>query len=86
MVHFEDASYEDREERFCDVFGTCLLMPGASVRKKAAELKRLVGRFTVRELLTMTLYFNVSMEALVRSRLLRACIHSSRLVSRDRPR
>jgi len=66
MVHFEDESYEDREERFCDVFGSCLLMPAASVRKKAAELKRLVGRFTVRELLTMTLYFNVSMEALVR--------------------
>jgi Zn-dependent peptidase ImmA (M78 family)/DNA-binding XRE family transcriptional regulator len=66
MVHFEDESYEDREERFCDVFGSCLLMPAAFVRKKAAELKRLVGRFTVRELLTMTLYFNVSMEALVR--------------------
>jgi len=65
-VHFEDDSFEDREERFCDVFGSCLLMPAAAMRKKAAELKRLVGRFTVRELLTMTLYFNVSMEALVR--------------------
>ncbi|WP_422088296.1 helix-turn-helix domain-containing protein [Variovorax sp.] len=65
-VHFEDDSFEDREERFCDVFGSCLLMPAPSVRKKAAELKQLVGRFTVRELLTMTLYFNVSMEALVR--------------------
>lgn len=65
-VHFEDESFEDREERFCDVFGSCLLMPAVAVRKKAAELKKLVGRFTVRELLTMTLYFNVSMEALVR--------------------
>jgi Zn-dependent peptidase ImmA (M78 family)/transcriptional regulator with XRE-family HTH domain len=66
MVHFEDESFEDRDERFCDVFGSCLLMPAAAVRKKAAELKKLVGRFTIRELLTMTLYFNVSMEALVR--------------------
>jgi Zn-dependent peptidase ImmA (M78 family) len=65
-VHFEDESSDDREERFCDVFGSCLLMPGATVRKKAADMKRLVGGFTVRELLTMTLYFNVSMEALVR--------------------
>jgi Zn-dependent peptidase ImmA (M78 family)/DNA-binding XRE family transcriptional regulator len=66
MVHFEDESFEDRDERFCDVFGSCLLMPATAVRKKAAELKKLVGRFTIRELLTMTLYFNVSMEALVR--------------------
>lgn len=65
-VHFEDELSDNREERFCDVFGSCLLMPGATVRKKAADMKRLVGRFTVRELLTMTLYFNVSMEALVR--------------------
>lgn len=65
-VHFVDDSADDREERFCDMFGCCLLMPAAAVRKKAAELKKLVGRFTVRELLTMTLYFNVSMEALVR--------------------
>ena len=65
-VHFEDDSFEDREEKFCDVFGSCLLMPAAAVRKKASELKKVVGKFTVRELLTMTLYFNVSMEALVR--------------------
>ena len=65
-VHFVDESFDDREERFCDAFGSCLLMPAAAVRKKAAELKQLVGKFTVRELLTMTLYFNVSMEALVR--------------------
>jgi Zn-dependent peptidase ImmA (M78 family) len=65
-VHFADEMFESREERFCDIFGSCLLMPAATVRKKAAELKRVVGKFTVRELLTMTLYFNVSMEALVR--------------------
>lgn len=65
-VHFSDESFDNREERFCDIFGCCLLMPAAAVRKKSSELKRLVGRFTVRELLTMTLYFNVSMEALVR--------------------
>lgn len=65
-VHFTDESFDDREERFCDVFGSCLLMPAVAVRKKAAELKKVVGKFTVRELLTMTLYFNVSMEALVR--------------------
>lgn len=65
-VHLEGESFNDREERFCDAFGCCFLMPGPAVRKKAAELKRLVGKFTVRELLTMTLYFNVSMEALVR--------------------
>ena len=65
-VHFSEESFDDREERFCDVFGSCLLMPAVAVRKKAAELKKVVGKFTVRELLTMTLYFNVSMEALVR--------------------
>jgi Zn-dependent peptidase ImmA (M78 family) len=65
-VHFANDSFDSREERFCDIFGLCLLMPAAAIRKKAAELKRLVGKFTVRELLTMTLYFNVSMEALVR--------------------
>jgi Zn-dependent peptidase ImmA (M78 family)/DNA-binding XRE family transcriptional regulator len=65
-VHFVNDSFDNREERFCDMFGLCLLMPAAAIRKKAAELKRLVGKFTVRELLTMTLYFNVSMEALVR--------------------
>jgi Zn-dependent peptidase ImmA (M78 family)/DNA-binding XRE family transcriptional regulator len=65
-VHFVSDSFDNREERFCDIFGLCLLMPAAAIRKKAAELKRLVGKFTVRELLTMTLYFNVSMEALVR--------------------
>jgi Zn-dependent peptidase ImmA (M78 family)/DNA-binding XRE family transcriptional regulator len=65
-VHFVEDVFEDREERFCDIFGSSLLMPAAAVRKKSAELKKVVGRFTVRELLTMTLYFNVSMEALVR--------------------
>lgn len=66
IVHFTEESFDEREERFCDVFGSCLLMPAVAVRKKAAELKKVVGKFTVRELLTMTLYFNVSMEALVR--------------------
>ena len=65
-VHFEDDSFDDREEKFCDAFGCCLLMPAAAIRRKSSELKRVVGKFTVRELLTMTLYFNVSMEALVR--------------------
>lgn len=65
-VHFTDETFESREERFCDMFGCCLLMPAAAVRKRASELKKLVGSFTVRELLAMTLYFNVSMEALVR--------------------
>jgi Zn-dependent peptidase ImmA (M78 family)/DNA-binding XRE family transcriptional regulator len=65
-VHFVDESFEVREERFCDLFACCFLMPASGVRKKATELKKLVGRFTVRELLTMAVYFNVSMEALVR--------------------
>ena len=65
-VHFSDELFVNREEKFCDVFGCCLLMPAAAVRKKSNELKKIVGKFTVRELLTMTLYFNVSMEALVR--------------------
>ncbi|MGB9992352.1 ImmA/IrrE family metallo-endopeptidase [Massilia sp. SM-13] len=66
MVHFSDEFFESKEERFCDAFGCCFLMPAIAVRKKANELKRIVGKFTVRELLTLTLYFNVSMEALVR--------------------
>lgn len=65
-IHIEDQAFQSRDEKFCDLFGCSLLMPAPAVRKKAAELKQLVGRFTVRELLTMTLYFNVSMEALVR--------------------
>lgn len=65
-VHFEGESFSSREERFCDIFGCCFLMPAASVRKKVSELKQLVGSFSVRELLTTTMYFNVSMEAMVR--------------------
>lgn len=65
-VHFVDESFDDREERFCDLFACCFLMPASAIRKKAAEMKKLVGKFTVRELLTMTIYFHVSMEALVR--------------------
>jgi len=65
-VHFSDDFFESKEEKFCDIFGCCFLMPAAAVRKKANELKKIVGKFTVRELLTLTLYFNVSMEALVR--------------------
>ncbi|MDB5823895.1 MAG: transcriptional regulator, family [Herminiimonas sp.] len=66
LVHFVDDLCDDREERFCDLFACCFLMPAAAVRKKAAELRGMVGKFTVRELLTMTLYFNVSVEALIR--------------------
>jgi Zn-dependent peptidase ImmA (M78 family)/DNA-binding XRE family transcriptional regulator len=65
-VHFEGDEFDSKEEKFCDAFGCSLLMPAAIVRKKASELKQIVGKFTVRELLTMTLYFNVSMEALTR--------------------
>ena len=65
-VHFDGEGFDTKEEKFCDSFGCSLLMPAAVVRKKASELKQLLGRFTVRELLSMTLYFNVSMEALAR--------------------
>jgi Zn-dependent peptidase ImmA (M78 family)/DNA-binding XRE family transcriptional regulator len=57
---------EDREERFCDAFGRALLMPASSVRRKHAELRDVSGKFTVRHILAMALYFVVSVEAMTR--------------------
>jgi Zn-dependent peptidase ImmA (M78 family)/transcriptional regulator with XRE-family HTH domain len=57
---------EDREERFCDAFGRALLMPASAVRRKHAELKDVSGRFTVRHIIVMALYFIVSVEAMTR--------------------
>jgi len=66
IVHVNEEAYEERVEKFCDRFGAAFLMPAVAVRRKAAELLELVGRFTVRELLTMALYFDVAMEAMTR--------------------
>lgn len=65
-IIFADDNYEDREDRFCDAFARALLMPAVSVRRKAIELKNLAGEFTVRHLLMMAIYFNVSIEAMAR--------------------
>lgn len=57
---------EDREERFCDAFGRALLMPASAVRRKHAELRDVSGKFTVRHIIAMALYFIVSVEAMTR--------------------
>lgn len=57
---------DNREERFCDAFGRSLLMPASSVRRKHAELRDVSGKFTVRHIIVMALYFVVSVEAMTR--------------------
>ncbi len=66
LVHTTDVESGDREERFCDAFARALLMPGMTVRKKAAELRDAAGQFSVRQLLAMAVYFHTSIEAMTR--------------------
>jgi Zn-dependent peptidase ImmA (M78 family)/transcriptional regulator with XRE-family HTH domain len=66
VVHLEDEVSNSREERFCDAFSRSFLMPAVTVRKKAAELLELASHFSVRELLSMSIYFHVSIEAMTR--------------------
>lgn len=65
-ILFAEAEPTDREERFFDLFGVALLTPAAAVRKKAEELQRMFGTFSVRHLLMMGVFFNVSIEAMTR--------------------
>lgn len=61
-----DDKFDDREDKFCDAFARSFLMPAAAVRKKAADLRAISGSFSVRNVLMMAIYFNVSIEAMVR--------------------
>lgn len=65
-ILFEEVEHAGREERFFDLFGVALLTPASAVRKKAAELQRMFGGFSVRQLLMMAVFFNVSIEAMTR--------------------
>ncbi len=65
-VLFHEDEPTEREERFFDLFGVALLTPAAAVRKKAEELQRMFGNFSVRQLLMMAVFFNVSIEAMTR--------------------
>ena len=65
-IHFGDEQPIEREERFFDLFGLALLTPASAVRKKADELQRMFGGFSVRQLLMMAVFFNVSIEAMTR--------------------
>ena len=56
----------DLEERFCDTFARSLLMPASSVRRKHLEVRDVSGKFTVRHIIVMALYFMVSVEAMTR--------------------
>ena len=56
----------DVSPRFFDLFGIALLTPASAVRKKADELQRMFGGFSVRQLLMMAVFFNVSIEAMTR--------------------
>ncbi len=66
VVHFEGETYQGRTERFCDLFGIAFLAPASAVRRKARELKELFGQFSVRQLLMMAVFFNISIEAMTR--------------------
>ncbi len=57
--------YSEREDKFCDAFARALLMPGAAVRRKAAEIKGVEG-LTIRHVLWLAGYFRVSIEAMAR--------------------
>jgi len=65
-VLFEEGAFENREDKFCDMFARSFLMPAVAVRKKHVELKALSGVFNVRHLLMMAVYFSVSIEAMAR--------------------
>ena len=65
-ILFAEDEPADREERFFDLFGIALLTPASAVRKKADELQRMFGGFSVRQLLMMAVFFNVSIEAMTR--------------------
>lgn len=65
-IHFDEDEPADRDERFFDLFGVALLAPAAAVRKKADELQRMFGGFSVRQLLMMAVFFNISIEAMTR--------------------
>jgi Zn-dependent peptidase ImmA (M78 family)/transcriptional regulator with XRE-family HTH domain len=65
-VLLSEGEFDEREERFCDAFGFAMLMPASAVRKKTAELKALSNEFSVRHLLMMAIYFDVSIEAMAR--------------------
>lgn len=66
VVHFEGEAHQSRTERFCDLFGIAFLAPATAVRRKAKELKDLFGQFSVRQLLMMAVFFNISIEAMTR--------------------
>lgn len=65
-VLFENEEPQRRGERFCDLFGIAFLTPATAVRRKARELKELFGGFSLRQLLMMAIFFNVSIEAMTR--------------------
>jgi Zn-dependent peptidase ImmA (M78 family)/transcriptional regulator with XRE-family HTH domain len=65
-VHFTDAAPTNRVEKFCDLFGVGLLAPAAAVRRKAQELHSQFGAFSVRQLMMMAVFFNISIEAMTR--------------------
>lgn len=65
-VHFNDASPKGRLEKFCDLFGVAFLAPAAAVRRKAQELHAQFGTFSVRQLLMLAVFFNISIEAMTR--------------------
>lgn len=66
VVHFEGEAAEGRTERFCDLFGIAFLAPATMVRRKAKELKNMFSQFSVRQLLMMAVFFNISIEAMTR--------------------
>lgn len=66
VVHFDGETHQSRTERFCDLFGIAFLAPATAVRRKAKELKDLFGQFSVRQLLVMAVFFNISIEAMTR--------------------
>jgi Zn-dependent peptidase ImmA (M78 family)/transcriptional regulator with XRE-family HTH domain len=66
VVHFDGETRQSRTERFCDLFGIAFLAPATTVRRKAKELKDLFGQFSVRQLLMMAVFFNISIEAMTR--------------------
>lgn len=65
VLRVGDEDY-DREERFCDAFARSLLMPASAVRRKYSELRDVSGKFTVRHIIALALYFIVSVEAMTR--------------------
>jgi Zn-dependent peptidase ImmA (M78 family)/DNA-binding XRE family transcriptional regulator len=65
-VLLEDESFISREERYANAFGRAFLTPARAVMQKHREIRAGADTLTRRHIITLSHYFRVSREAMVR--------------------